>query len=249
MPKFLEQLRIAQAQISPIIQSSEEAIARLYTSQRMSEPSGVYERVNTRLFTNDVAVKRVDLAIDIPGHMEQLQAYVNGQLREGENKWELVNAHGIATEFTRDGDEVYHWYEGLMLTREVAREDTTQRRRVGREYFFVGRFTNEVSRGRAQQLSIPKNPRVFESLSPSELVMTSGISWKQDVRGYNEPTIYGSDFTPNSPTFHVITIPDGETLDTLRGINQATALFETELAEQAARQIPRFSTFSLASSF
>ncbi len=172
------------------------------------------------------------------GHMEALRDYVNQRIPGKVNKWRLVNAHGVATEYTTNG-EIYHWYEGYMPVREVAREDTAQRRRIGREYFFVGRFSDQIPESIAQELHIPRNPRVFAGLSPTDIIVTSGISWVQDVKGYCEPTIVGNDFTTNNPAFHRIKIPDGEAIDTLLGLNQANAIFEAELAEQAAKQITK----------
>lgn len=238
MFSFVEQLRIAERQTSPLIKSPQETIRRINGSLTVPEPVSIYARVNTRLFTRQQDVIKIDQTIGIQDHMEILRDYINQRMPGSVNRWRLVNAHGVTTEFTPKG-EIYKWYEGYMLTREVVRKDKVQRRGIGREYFFVGRFSDQIPETIAQQLHIPRNPRVFAGLSPTDIIVTSGISWVQDVKGYCAPTIVGNNFTTNNPAFHRIKIPDGEAIDTLLGLNQANAIFEAELAEQAAKQITR----------
>lgn len=241
MAMFREQLRQAGQRIAPVQQSPREVMARVMDARALPEPTLIAERVNTRLFLTQPEIHQINTALDVQGHMEELRDYMNNHTRDKQEKWEVVNAHGVATEYGNDGKEIFHWYDGVMLTREVGREDTSMRRRTGREYFFVGRFSNQEPEGQARKLGIPGDPepRLFADASPTELVITSGISWVKGG-GPHEPIIIGRDLTPATSNFHVIQLPEQVTQNEPQSIEAAKQLFEAELAEQAAKQIYDF---------
>lgn len=227
MSRFSEQLRTIGQQVQPIF-SPQEIISRISRTQVLPETSEASKRVNTRLFLNEPEILAVNANLDIQAHLGELRDHLNWHTRDRSAKWQLVNAHGIATEYLSSGAERYHWYDGYMLTREVAR-DTKQRRRKAKEYFFVGRTSGPEPENVMQKRNIPGNPRVFEDPSASEIVITNGVSW---IERHSEPVITGTDLTTTNPGLFTLHIPDEP--------SQAVTTFETNLAEQAAKQITSF---------
>jgi len=160
--------------------------------------------------------------------MQELATYLNEFIQKSNtSKWKFMNAHGIVIDNLNTDNEIYHWYEGCMIAREVAKESFERRNRIAKEYFFIGRFSDQEQDAISQRYNIPGNPRVFTDPSPLELVITSGVSW---TSRQNEPLITNINTNP----YYVLRLSEESDMQL------ALVQFERVLAEQASRQIPDF---------